>query len=60
MGTPYSITVDYETLEDKTVTIRDRDSMAQVRAGVDELPDTILALLREELEFGEAGVPLRS
>ena len=60
VGTPYSITVDYETLEDKTVTIRDRDSMAQVRAGVDQLPDTILALLREELEFGEAGVPLRS
>lgn len=60
VGTPYSITVDYETLEDKTVTIRDRDTMAQVRAGVDQLPDTIPALLREELEFGEAGVPLRS
>ncbi|MDO9097639.1 MAG: glycine--tRNA ligase, partial [Candidatus Methanoperedens sp.] len=31
IGTPYSITVDYQTLEDNTVTIRDRDTMKQVR-----------------------------
>lgn len=31
VGTPFGITVDYQTLEDGTVTLRDRDSMAQDR-----------------------------
>ena len=31
VGTPYCVTVDYETLEQGTVTIRDRDSMKQVK-----------------------------
>jgi glycyl-tRNA synthetase len=34
-GTPYCITIDYDTLKDKTVTIRDRDSMKQERISVD-------------------------
>src|SRR5690606_24817156 len=37
IGTPYCITVDHQTLEDNTVTIRDRDSMQQERIGIDEL-----------------------
>jgi len=37
IGTPYSITVDTQTLEDKTVTVRDRDSMEQVRVSTDQL-----------------------
>ncbi len=37
IGTPYCITVDFETLEDQAVTIRDRDSMAQVRVPIAEL-----------------------
>lgn len=36
-GTPYCVTVDFDTLEDKTVTVRDRDSMEQIRVHVDEL-----------------------
>jgi glycyl-tRNA synthetase len=36
-GTPYCITVDNQTLEDKTVTVRDRDTMEQVRISTDEL-----------------------
>ena len=36
-GTPYGITVDSQTLEDQTVTVRDRDSMEQERVGVDKL-----------------------
>ena len=36
IGTPYCVTVDYDTLEDGTVTIRDRDSMRQVRAPIKE------------------------
>ncbi len=37
IGTPYCVTVDFDTLEDNTVTIRDRDSMEQIRMDVNEL-----------------------
>ena len=45
-GTPYCLTVDGQTLEDKTVTVRDRDSMEQVRVSTDHLA----GYLREKLE----------
>ncbi|MCL7988078.1 glycine--tRNA ligase [Sphingobacterium sp. lm-10] len=41
IGTPYCITVDYQTLEDNTVTIRHRDSMEQERVSVDQLQQII-------------------
>lgn len=37
VGTPYCITVDFESLEDKKVTVRDRDTMVQERVAIDEL-----------------------
>ena len=37
IGTPYCVTVDFDTLENNTVTIRMRDSMEQIRVSVDEL-----------------------
>ena len=37
IGTPYCITVDFDTLEDQAVTIRERDSMAQERIGLDRV-----------------------
>ena len=37
LGTPYCITVDHQSLEDQTVTLRDRDSMQQERIAVDQL-----------------------
>ena len=37
IGTPYCITVDFDTLEDDTVTIRERDTMSQIRIKIDEL-----------------------
>lgn len=37
IGTPYCITVDFESLENNTVTVRDRDTMEQSRLAVDEL-----------------------
>jgi glycyl-tRNA synthetase len=37
IGTPFSVTVDHQTLEDNTVTVRDRDTMEQVRISADEL-----------------------
>jgi glycyl-tRNA synthetase len=41
IGTPYSVTVDHQTLEDNTVTIRDRDTMEQDRVAVDTLHEII-------------------
>jgi glycyl-tRNA synthetase len=41
IGTPYCITVDHQTLEDNTVTIRERDSMLQERVAIDSLTDII-------------------
>ncbi len=41
IGTPMCITIDFDTLEDNTVTIRDRDTMEQIRLSVDELVDYI-------------------
>ena len=37
VGTPFCVTVDGQTLEDQTVTVRDRDSLAQDRVGIDEV-----------------------
>ncbi len=43
VGTPFCVTVDFDTLEDHAVTVRDRDTTEQVRVGIDEL----LATLRQ-------------
>jgi len=45
IGTPYCVTLDFETLEDKAVTVRDRDSMKQERVKIDELEKWFLANL---------------
>ena len=41
IGTPLCITVDHQTLEDNTVTLRDRDSMSQERVSLDKLHSII-------------------
>lgn len=41
IGTPYCVTVDYQTLEDGTVTVRDRDSMKQIRVRIEEILEKI-------------------
>ena len=41
IGTPYCITIDFDTLEDNSVTIRDRDTMEQVRVKIDEVADWV-------------------
>ena len=47
IGTPYCVTIDFDTLEDNCVTIRDRDTMEQVRVKIDELENW----LEEKVEF---------
>jgi glycyl-tRNA synthetase len=43
IGTPFCVTIDFETIEDKAVTIRERDSMEQVRVPIEELVDRLKA-----------------
>ena len=45
IGTPWGITIDHQTMEDDTVTLRDRDSLDQTRVPIDK----VAALLREKL-----------
>jgi len=45
IGTPFAVTVDFDTLEDDSVTLRNRDTMAQERVSVKHLSDKIDALL---------------
>ena len=37
IGTPYCVTVDFQSLEDNTITVRDRDNLEQIRMSIDEL-----------------------
>jgi glycyl-tRNA synthetase len=53
VGTPFAVTVDYDTLEDNTATVRDRDSMEQVRVPVERLPETLSALIAGTITFHE-------
>ena len=46
IGTPICITVDFESLEDNTVTIRDRDTMGQTRLKINELPNFFINKIR--------------
>jgi glycyl-tRNA synthetase len=46
IGTPFGITIDHQTMSDATVTLRDRDSMEQVRLPIDRLVDE----LRQRIE----------
>ena len=48
IGTPYALTIDEQTLEDDTVTIRDRDSLAQERLPIGGVRAHLLDLLARE------------
>jgi glycyl-tRNA synthetase len=45
IGTPYCVTIDHQSLEDRTVTVRDRDTLAQDRVAIDELAEVLGARL---------------
>ena len=47
IGTPFCVTIDFETLENGTVTLRDRDTMEQIRLSEDEL----IKYVSEKIEF---------
>lgn len=58
IGIPLGITIDYQTLKDNTVTIRDRDSWKQVRTKIEELPELLRKYFRWQVDFEELGEPL--
>lgn len=60
MGTPYCITVDNDSLKDKSVTIRERDSTKQVRVRIEELRTVIRRLVMEREKFESAGKPVET
>jgi glycyl-tRNA synthetase len=47
VGTPFCITFDFDSLEDLSVTVRDRDSLEQIRVPIDEIVDVMVRLMRE-------------
>jgi len=59
-GTPWCATIDFETLENNTLTLRDRDTTKQVRLNIIDLRTSILKLLNEELKFDQLGAPVKN
>jgi len=58
-GTPYAITIDYLSLENNDVTLRDRDTEKQIRLPIKDLKSTLQKLLNSEISFEKAGVPIK-
>jgi glycyl-tRNA synthetase len=55
IGTPLSITIDYDTEDDEAVTIRDRDTWDQVRTPIQELPEKLRGYFNDNLEILDLG-----
>ena len=55
IGTPFCVTVDYQTKEDNTVTIRDRDTKQQIRVKIERLEEVLRKLIRREITLKELG-----
>lgn len=51
IGVPFALTVDFQTLKDSTVTLRERDTTQQVRLAIDEAPAVIESLVRGSLTW---------
>lgn len=55
IGTPFCVTVDGESLKDKRVTIRERDSTKQIRVSIKEINELLRKLINDNISFSEAG-----
>ncbi len=55
VGTPYCITVDEDSVKDKSVTVRDRDTTKQIRVKISELSETLRKMVSGKLAFLKAG-----
>merc|ERR1712070_500316 len=54
IGVPFAITVDFQTLADETVTIRERDSMVQVRLPKKDVPNVIYDIVHGRIAWDDA------
>jgi len=59
-GVQLGITVDYDTLENGTVTIRDRDTWKQVRTPIEELPQLLHKYFQSKLNFEQLGAQIQT
>ena len=57
-GVPLGLTIDYETLDNGTVTIRDRDSWQQVRSQIRDLPELLHKYFQGKINFEDLGTLL--
>jgi glycyl-tRNA synthetase len=55
IGTPYCLTIDHQTLDDKTVTVRDRDTLKQERLPIEGLPELLAARLNQPWQSPKLG-----
>lgn len=54
IGVPFAVTVDFETLVDGSVTVRERDSTVQIRLHKDEVPPLIHAFVHKKMDWEQA------
>lgn len=54
LGIPFGITIDFDTLKKRSVTIRERDTLNQIRVNIDEVPDILSKLVSEEMTWETA------
>jgi glycyl-tRNA synthetase len=54
-GIPLGVTVDYDTMKDGTVTVRDRDTWRQVRSKIEDLPKLLHEYFRWKIDFEQLG-----
>jgi glycyl-tRNA synthetase len=59
-GILLGLTIDYETLEKGTVTLRDRDSWLQVRTAIKDLPQLLHSYFEEKINFKDLGILIES
>ena len=51
IGVPFAVTVDFKTLEDETVTMRERDSMVQVRLPKSDVTPVVFAIVHKKMSW---------
>ncbi|HIC98419.1 MAG TPA: glycine--tRNA ligase, partial [Pyrodictiaceae archaeon] len=59
IGVPIAVTVDFETIEDGTVTLRDRDTWHQVRVSIDNVVSAVRRFIYEGVRLEELGQPVQ-
>ena len=60
VGIPIAITIDYQSLEDDTATLRDRDTWSQARNAIERLPQLLHEYFRYKIDFEDLGEPVKA